>query len=134
METLTKENFWNEMEQKYPKAMKHFNEWIDSYKKKNNWEILFNAGWYAGIATSYTKEGIPYNYFNKHQTPKYHELPIAMQFGIFIEYMHFSSYPYSDFFYTIRVITGNKDGSYRLLDWCTYHFPNLFKALEDRLP
>lgn len=133
METLTKENFWNEMEQKYPKAMKHFLEWVNSYKEENSWNQLFNSG-KVGSGTYKSNDGLLITNYTDVLAPKYHELPIAMQFGILIEYMHFSSYPFSDFFYTIRVITGNKDGSYRLLDWCTYHIPALFKALEDRLP
>lgn len=71
MESLTKENFWNEMEQKYPRAMAHFQNWIDGYKRANKWNRLFN-----GHATG---EGAI--------VPKYHELPIAIQFGIFLEYI-----------------------------------------------
>jgi hypothetical protein len=71
METLTKENFWDEMSQKYPKVMKHFLNWIDGYKEDNEWRKLFNA--YTHIS-------------NVLQAPKYHELPIAMQFGIFLEW------------------------------------------------
>jgi len=77
METLTKENFWNEMEQKYPKAMKHFQNWIDGYKRANYWSNLFNEGisWHwNGVGEQIT------------EAPKYHELPIAMQFGIFAQY------------------------------------------------
>lgn len=70
METLTKENFWDEMEQKYPKAMAHFKEWIDRYKSEHDWEDLFNHN------TEYQDT----------LAPKYHELPIAMQFGIFLEW------------------------------------------------
>lgn len=77
METLTKENFWNEMEQKYPKAMEHFQNWIDGYKNYHNWDKLFNSGHYIH------DDKLP-NWVSK--APKYHELPIAMQFGIFVEY------------------------------------------------
>jgi hypothetical protein len=89
MESLTKENFWDEMEQKYPKAMKHFKEWVDRYKIENNWDYLFNA--------NYNKE--PWsNYIGGPETteaPKYHELPIAMQFGIFLEWYFTCSKRYS---------------------------------------
>lgn len=78
METLTKENFWNEMEQKYPKAMEHFQNWINGYKADNDWHLLFNED------TSNTKDMSDNFIFNS--VPKYHELPIAMQFGIFVEY------------------------------------------------
>lgn len=70
---LTKENFWDEMEQKYPKAMKHFKEWIDGYKIANDWSVLFKAN--EKTMQIYSS------------TYKYHELPIAMQFGIFCEYV-----------------------------------------------
>lgn len=83
METLTKENFWDEIEQKYPKAMRHFKEWIDNYKAEHEWKGLFNA--------NYNKE--PWsNYIGGPEVteaPKYHELPIAMQFGIFYQYMSY---------------------------------------------
>lgn len=62
-ESLTKENFWNELYDKYPDKMKVFCSWVDEYKEKVNWEQLFgNAG------------------------KKYHDLPIAMQIGIFIQF------------------------------------------------
>lgn len=79
METLTKENFWDEMEQKYPKAMAHFKRWIDQYKEENNWYNLFNSGIHKGHAVGFYES-------NKTEASKYHELPIAMQFGIFVEY------------------------------------------------
>jgi hypothetical protein len=80
METLTKENFWNEMEQKYPKAMAHFKEWVDNYKSEHYWNVLFNH-----ISTDRV---VPKGF---DCAPKYHELPIAMQFGIFTEYMYYWS-------------------------------------------
>lgn len=67
-QTLTKENFFNEMLEKYPKAMKHFCEWIDQYKKAVNWDSLFNVNCQTA--------------FNV----KFHDLPHAMQYGIWIEY------------------------------------------------
>jgi len=81
MESLTKENFWDEMEQKYPKAMAHFKEWIDEYKNadKGRYYTLFNAGITSHLDSD-TKQTV------KTRAPKYHELPIAMQFGIFLEW------------------------------------------------
>lgn len=76
-ETLTKENFWNEMKQKYPKAMDHFKKWINQYKFEHDWDDLFNGGW----------EREAYGGIDRTEAPKYHELPIAMQFGIFLEYV-----------------------------------------------
>lgn len=69
MDSLTKENFWNDLYEEYPSEMKHFCDWIDEYKKNNNWSELFAKGERTDI------------------TPKYHNLPIAMQIGIFIQYV-----------------------------------------------
>lgn len=75
MDTLTKENFWNEVSEKYPKATAHFKRWIDQYKGLNDWEKLFNQNCRYGTGSPY-----PDKY------PKYHDLPTFMQFGIFIQY------------------------------------------------
>lgn len=80
MEELTKENFWNEMEQKYPIAMEKFKVWIDKYKLDNDWNNLF------GKHDLYTEEEYPYR-TTFSQTPKFHELPTAMQYGIFYEFV-----------------------------------------------
>lgn len=72
MENLNKENFWNEMYQKYPLAMKDFCSWIDEYKKRNDWNDLFH-----NKAASYDA---------KHSV-KFHDIPIAMQMGIWREYL-----------------------------------------------
>ncbi len=61
-QTLTKENFWNEVMEKYPKATKQFCDWIDEYKNAVSWNDLFRG------------------------PAKYHDLPYAMQYGIWIEY------------------------------------------------
>lgn len=71
-ETLTKENFWNEMYSTYPNACKIFCDWIDEYKETVKWWELFNAGNPSG-------EG-------QKQPPKFHEIPYAMQQGIWIEF------------------------------------------------
>ena len=75
MENLTKENFWNEMQNKYPLAFKDFSTWIDNYKKANNWNSLF-----------------PITERKKHWMDiKFHHLPIAMQMGIWNEYLDVNS-------------------------------------------
>lgn len=73
---LTKHDFWDEIELKYPKAIARFKEWINKYKSELNWDDLFNAGFEVDFPTD-----IPAT-----TAPKYHELPVAMQFGIFMEY------------------------------------------------
>lgn len=62
VKSLTKENFWNELFQKYPGEMEVFCQWIDSYKKSVAWEHLLGS------------------------SIKYHDLPIAFQIGIFIQF------------------------------------------------
>lgn len=63
MENLNKANFFNEMQIKYPRAMKKFCDWIDEYKRVNNWDKMFRNG------------------------IKYHDLTIDMQMGIFSAYL-----------------------------------------------
>ncbi len=75
MESLTKENFWNELAEKYPEQMKQFGLWIDEYKKRVGWHNLFH------LDNPNAFQGGPSNFKRK-----YHELPIAMQFGIFYQF------------------------------------------------
>lgn len=62
MKSLTKENFFNELNEKFPKAMSHFCQWIDQYKISIEWHKLFPPG------------------------IKFHDLPYDMQIGIIIRY------------------------------------------------
>ncbi len=78
MENLNKENFWNEMQKKYPNAMGEFCNWIDIYKKENNWDSLFNAGLMVPIR-------------GQSVAPKFHDLPLAMQMGIINEFINRNS-------------------------------------------
>lgn len=71
---LTKENFWNEMMEKFPNATKLFCNWIDEYKEAVNWKQLFGY-------RKYPPHGFGIN------EVKYHDLPHAMQQGIFIEFI-----------------------------------------------
>lgn len=65
---LTKEGFWNEIEKKYPGYMEDFKAWIDKYKERVRWDELFG------------------NVFPTTKKIKFHDLPTAMQIGIFIQY------------------------------------------------
>lgn len=71
---LTPENFWTEMKTHYPKAVTAFGRWIDQYKVDNDWDKLFKE-----IATV---DGL----FSYIPAPKYHQLPWAIQFGIWLEF------------------------------------------------
>ena len=58
MENLGKENFWNEMKDRYPHAVDVFCRWIDGYKEKVGWADIFG------------------------QKVKFHDLPYELQMGI----------------------------------------------------
>ncbi len=73
MEQLNK-NFWDKCMKLYPNSMQIFTAWIDNYKAKNNWNKLFNIG-----KPNYEERGWMHD-------PKYHDLPPAMQAGIWIEF------------------------------------------------
>lgn len=88
---MTKEDFWNDIKEKYPTSFKRFGEWIDIYKGQNNWINLFRIEQTKHTIQNdeYGKlEGIYIDIDPKTFTPKYHDLPIAMQLGIFLEYIY----------------------------------------------
>jgi hypothetical protein len=76
MKNLNKENFWDEMELKYPVAMHVFKGWIDQYKKEVNWDRLFRERYLDEMC------GIDA------PAPEFHNIPFDMQIGIL---MRFSS-------------------------------------------
>lgn len=82
-ESLTRENFWNEVATNNPKGVQIFKDWIDEYKKSVNWDRLFNAGWLPvdsiGSVSLYP--------LRKTVAPKFHDLPYAMQLGIWMEFV-----------------------------------------------
>ncbi len=72
--------FWNGLLKKYPGEMPHFEAWIDEYKRKNKWADLFNE---KGDREVFDMSGDTV-YLN---SPNVYELPAAMQFGIFLQYV-----------------------------------------------
>lgn len=62
-QNLTKENFWNEQMEKFPKSMKIFCAWIDEYKKAISWKDVFGSSMI-----------------------KFHDIPYEMQQGIWIRF------------------------------------------------
>lgn len=76
LENLDKENFWNAIYAAHPKSVKIFCDWIDIYKKENDWNALFNEH-------RTDLRGQP---FCVGLAPKFHDLPIAIQFGIFCQF------------------------------------------------
>jgi hypothetical protein len=90
MESLTKENFWNDLQTKHPETMKVFCDWIDGYKKRVNWDQLFSVHpWSTRTDRPATKDD-----YETHKRGeinpgqyKYHHIPIAMQLGIFLQFV-----------------------------------------------
>lgn len=76
MENLNKENFWNEMFEKYPLSVTEFCIWIDGYKKRVEWDKLFNGGIVVSLSVG-----------AETKAPKFHEIPLEMQFGIWMRYV-----------------------------------------------
>ncbi len=68
-ENLNKENFWNKIEQEYPDALAHFNQWFKQYQAEINWNNLFRTYRDPRIL------GI-----------QFHDLPFEMQNGILARY------------------------------------------------
>lgn len=76
-ENLTKENFWDDIFSRYPEQCKIFCDWIDEYKDANNWNTLFNHG------VEFQEDMV----YKTTQAPKFHDLPYAMQMGIWFEFV-----------------------------------------------
>lgn len=66
MQNLNKENFWNDLLEKYPEAVELFCKWIDRYKAEVGWDELFNQ---TGLS-------------NEDKQVKFHDIPFEMQNGI----------------------------------------------------
>jgi hypothetical protein len=77
---LTKENFWNELTTKCPRAMEHFCAWIDEYKASHNWKKLFNEKVIEAPVNGFDPIYL--------KAPKFHDLPIEMQLGILMRYFN----------------------------------------------
>lgn len=107
MENLNKENFWNAMHEKYPNAMGEFCKWIDEYKETVGWHQLFSKPlsesdkkaieemWQAvsdiphhsdnedDRTTAFDQAVEVEKKMHRQNAPKFHDLPLAMQMGIF---------------------------------------------------
>jgi hypothetical protein len=75
IENLNKENFWNELQQTCPNAMKVFCKWIDQYKESIDWKSLF---YNENIDD---ENGIGY------RDIKFHHIPYEMQVGIIFRFL-----------------------------------------------
>lgn len=76
--SMTKENFWNKIMEDCPGKMNEFCEWIDEYKAKSGWDSIFQGGG---------------------ELIKYHDIPLAMQVGIFLQYAIEGDHYYNFFEY-----------------------------------
>lgn len=85
---LNKENFWNDLESKFPDAVKDFYEWIDRYKVESNWDKVFKCDEGTG------------------QVLKFHEINFEMQVGILARYI-VEKMAGDDTGYYFRMATGN---------------------------
>jgi hypothetical protein len=79
IKTLTKENFWNDAFKRWPDQVAAFCKWIDEYKVRVDWKRLFAVRTYTNYDDGTRCE-------MELRQPKYHDLPIAMQIGIFIQF------------------------------------------------
>lgn len=69
---LSKKDFWDVWYAKYPGEVQRFYTWLDDYQKRVGWD---------GLIYDDYKEG------DRGDTPAYFDLPIAMQVGIFIQFV-----------------------------------------------
>lgn len=82
-EKLTKENFWDELYVAFPKATQVFCEWVDQYKAMVGWKRLFNEGYVLNKDYNIGFMVDP----GKTMAPKFHDMPYAMQMGIWIAFV-----------------------------------------------
>ena len=81
--SLTKENFWNELNERLPAGTKVFCDWIDEYKERLDWSKLFNAGY---VLNRHYHIGFMVDP-GLTLAPKFHDLPYAFQLGIWIQFV-----------------------------------------------
>ena len=85
MERMTKADFWDGIQSEYPEGMAEFNAWIEEFRRRADWEILFNCGHETNYGPGDRYEW-PYKSNYSRHYPRFHNLPNAMQIGIFIQY------------------------------------------------
>lgn len=69
---LTKDNFFDKLKPEHPIGVATFDKWIDDYKVAVEWNRIFKCH---------------QDVYNKVVCDvKFHDLPYAMQFGIFVEF------------------------------------------------
>jgi hypothetical protein len=68
MEGLTKDNFWDDLQQEYPGPVEAFKKWIDLYKRGWQWEAV-------------------------RPELKFHDLAMELQYGILMRFFHEQKIP-----------------------------------------
>lgn len=89
---LTKENFFSHVWEISHGAFQMFCDWIDEYKKRIGWDFFFTGALYV-------KSNI-----------KFHDMPIAMQIGIFMEFFFEQGV-------TLDPLGGLDDILYEIMEW-----------------
>lgn len=86
--------FWTSIEKKFPEEFSKFQKWLTKYKKKNNWDRLFNSGL---MTCRRADDGNGYDPTGETVPRELYELPLAMQAGVFCEYssIRITKYPSS---------------------------------------
>jgi len=104
----TKENFWNYIERSCPKTFAKFKVWVDEYKVRVNW---------TNLLATYVDQDLPT------KRKKLHEIPIAMQFGVFIQFTQELVDKKHDFSPDVRDM---ESFGQSIMEWCTQEeFPEI---------
>lgn len=75
---MNRSEFWDILSEKYPEEVGDFTHWCDEFKRRYNWFGIFREG----ADTIETPLGTAVI----HKSIKIHDLPQAMQIGIFLQY------------------------------------------------
>lgn len=118
METLTKENFWNRIKDLYPEAFKVFGQWVNNYKIDNEWVVLFNEG-FINFGKEINLQNDLVQHIPTSKAPKYHDLPVALQWGIFTQFVY----------ETLKIIPNN--GENRITLHCGSYIGEVKIVIED---
>lgn len=81
--TNSKKEYWDPIEQTCPDAFAIFSNWIDSYKKRVNWNLIF-SNYKAGNELK--------------SLIKFHDLPYEMQIGVLMQFFVETAGPDHRFF------------------------------------
>lgn len=71
MQNLSKDNYFDRLMQKYPKAMELFRMWVDRYKTTVDWKTLFCDDKIIPLS----RENV-----------KFHDLPYELQYGVILRF------------------------------------------------